>query len=189
VSQVILAQGEPTINGYSVWAEMVNGGVVFLVDIDDVQGGSTARFYVDSTITNNPKADISAWRMAFFECLGDVRIKTVTTPERSISETSTSSSATSFHSMDCQTDKDCKDGFSCRTLKNGGDGTECRAHDHQLSSFEQTKAAEQNIHTAQTSEQSMLSKSAMEIAKETCASLGFKIKTEKFGNCVLKITK
>jgi hypothetical protein len=96
------------------------------------------------------------------------------------------------HTMSCQSDIDCSAGFSCRS-KTGG-GTECRAKG--FSNIQQpSTGAEQSTQTmpspitVQPIEQPIQSKSAIEEAKETCASLGFKSKTEKFGNCVLKLTK
>lgn len=185
-------QSRPTVDGNSVLVKMVNGGVMFLVDIDDVQGGSTARYYVEPTLTNNPKADLSEWKKAFFECLGDVPTNTAVTPKSPVPNTSTSDSAMSNHNMDCQTDIDCATGFSCRS-KSGG-GTECRvkkANDKQQLFIEQAKTVEQSAKTMTTpiTVQPIKSKPTIEEAKETCASAGFKRKTEKFGRCVLKLTE
>ena len=100
------------------------------------------------------------------------------------------------HTMNCQSDIDCSAGFSCRS-KTGG-GTECRAKGFsniQQPSTGQAKTAEQSTQTmpspipVQPIEQPIQSKSAIEEAKETCASLGFKSKTEKFGKCVLRLSK
>ena len=86
--------------------------------------------------------------------------------------------------MGCQSDIDCLAGFSCRS-KTGG-GTECRAKGN--SNIPMTSTKEEKSDNAQNP-QTIQSKSAIEQAKETCTSLGFKSKTEKFGNCVLKLTK
>lgn len=74
--------------------------------------------------------------------------------------------------MSCRNDTDCEYGFSCRTIRNGKTtgGTECRAND--IHPTEQAKAVEQSTQAtpspvAQTSEQPILSKSAIEEVKYT----------------------
>lgn len=101
-----------------------------------------------------------------------------------------------FGRDECKNNNDCDYKYTCESKAGGG--TECRAEgasNIQQTSTPQAKTAEQSPKTmpspikVQPIEQPIQSKSAIEEAKETCASLGFKSKTEKFGNCVLKLTK
>jgi hypothetical protein len=191
----------PTTNGYSVWGEfnwskntnpfIVKDHTVFLADIYDNKRGSIAHFYTHNEHGFTKSICETVWE----KCINDIPTNTITILEPSMPKTSTSSSAISDHNMDCLTDMDCSAEFSCRS-KTGG-GTECRAKEFsniQQPATEQAKTTEQSTQTMPSSrtqpiEQPIQSKSAIEEAKETCASLGFKSKTEKFGNCVLRLTK
>lgn len=91
------------------------------------------------------------------------------------------------HTMSCQSDIDCSAGFSCRS-KTGG-GTECRATQ---STVKVTQRPPENLMRPSeevNSTPAIATTKSIEEAKETCSELGLKKGTEKFGKCVLRLSK
>lgn len=93
-------QMRETSNGYSVWSEQSFGSpligyvsmkdnAMFIADIDNTKTGSIARYYIAFT------DDEKYWVSALEECLTNSTVKSITTPENPILESSPANSSAS----------------------------------------------------------------------------------------------
>lgn len=95
----------------------------------------------------------------------------------------------SLGAVSCKNNSDCSYGYSCRSIEGGG--TECRIKSEippsTITPNIIDKKSTSNINQApKILEQGI---SIIEEVKIKCASLGFKPKSERFGKCVLELTK
>lgn len=92
---------------------------------------------------------------------------------------------------ECHVDSDCQAGFSCRA-KDGG-GTACKSSDSEgntgLQRHDIPASPTQDSNSVSARTQPILTRTSIEEAKQKCAELGYKERTEKFGNCVLKLSR
>lgn len=95
----------------------------------------------------------------------------------------------SLGAMSCKNNSDCSYGYSCRSIEGGG--TECRTKS-EIPASDITpniidKKSTSNINSAPKIPEQAIS--IIEEMKVKCADLGFKPKSERFGKCVLELTK
>lgn len=87
--------------------------------------------------------------------------------------------------IQCRTNLDCGEGYSCRA-KSGG-GSECR-HDQSAGDLQGATPIKLD-NQAPIPTQSLITNPSIDNAKQKCAELGYQEHTQKFGKCVLEVSK